>query len=162
MTWRSSAAEMKPVGWRRQRRVSIPSNTTNKAHEELDWNEVILTVSILVENLEGFLDFLFRVCILHLSRHHSQELGCKQQSTAFDSNEMSASAFTTFSLNSKMKSQKQNVTHGNQLFHFHQHRLHWSCLEVQPLWESDLASAWLCRVPLWWWFRLHLRTQENC
>lgn len=33
------------------------------------------TVSILVKDLEGFQDFLFRVGVLHLACHHCKELG---------------------------------------------------------------------------------------
>lgn len=32
------------------------------------------TVAVLVEHLEGFQDFFFRISILHLARHHRQKL----------------------------------------------------------------------------------------
>lgn len=33
------------------------------------------TVAVLVEHTEGFADLLLAVCVLHLARHHGEELG---------------------------------------------------------------------------------------
>ena len=43
-------------------------------------------VAVLVEDLEGFQDFFFRVGILHLASHHCQELGEIDGSTAIGVN----------------------------------------------------------------------------
>jgi len=43
-------------------------------HDVTELSSGDVTVAILVEDLESLLDFLLRVCVLHLASHHGQEL----------------------------------------------------------------------------------------
>lgn len=109
----------------------------------------------LVKDSKGFPDFLFTVSVLHLSRHHGEELRKVNCTIAYTNiqkgngriDEEWMAALKRYTVRSKYETVTAFCDSGPH----HQHPPHWSCLGVQPRWGSVPASAWQFQALWWWW-----------